>query len=290
MELRQLRYFVTVADCGSVTEAARVLHMSQPPLSIQLRQLEQEVGCTLLDRTTRHLELTDAGQTLYRRARTVLEQCESARRELRDVQAGAAGTLRLGVVSSVCPALLPALLAAFSAAYPAIRIELTEGDTYRLLDKLRSDQVEAALIRTPFRDAQVQTLPLGQEPLCLVGTPEQLAGLPVQVTPVLLAGRPLILYRRWEALIRDALTQADVPARVICLADDARTAVSLAMAGIGIAVAPRGAAVGLPPAQVRELDVPALRSDIVLAVRREGYRSPAARQFWQFIQEREATK
>ena len=101
MELRQLRYFVTVVEEKTVTAAARKLNMTQPPLTTQLKLLEKELGCPLFAREGRRLTLTDAGRHFYQRACGILGMCESAAAQMRDFHQGVAGTLRIGVVSSV---------------------------------------------------------------------------------------------------------------------------------------------------------------------------------------------
>ena len=99
MELRQLRYFSAVVEEGTVTGAARRLNMTQPPLTAQLHALEEELGCTLFRREGRRLRLTDAGQTFYQRACTILGMCNATAAEMEHFQEGTAGTLRIGVVS-----------------------------------------------------------------------------------------------------------------------------------------------------------------------------------------------
>ena len=101
MELKQLSHFVTVVKEGTISGAARKLNLSQPPLSTQMKQLEDEFGCVLFERGSRKIQLTEAGQLLYERAVTMLELSEATRRELLDYNSGLTGALRLGVVSSV---------------------------------------------------------------------------------------------------------------------------------------------------------------------------------------------
>ena len=101
MELRQLTYFTAIAQAGTITAAAQKLHMSQPPLSLQLQKLEDELGCPLFERDTRHLHLTPAGELFYERAQAILQQCADLKREMADLQAGGRGLLRIGVVSSL---------------------------------------------------------------------------------------------------------------------------------------------------------------------------------------------
>lgn len=130
MELRQLTYFVAIAQSGTITAAAQKLHMSQPPLSLQLQKLEEELGCPLFERDTRHLHMTQAGELFYERAQGILQQCADLKREMADLQAGGRGLLRIGSVSSLSTSLLPHWVARFHTRYPHVRLELTERDSY----------------------------------------------------------------------------------------------------------------------------------------------------------------
>ena len=116
MELRQLAYFVAIAQSGTITAAAQKLHMSQPPLSLQLQKLEEELGCPLFERDTRHLRMTPAGELFYERAQGILQQCADLKREMADLQAGGRGLLRIGSVSSLNTPLLPRWVARFPAS------------------------------------------------------------------------------------------------------------------------------------------------------------------------------
>lgn len=170
MELKQLSHFITVVKEGTISGAARKLNLSQPPLSTQMKQLEDEFGCVLFERGSRKIQLTEAGQLLYERAVTMLELSEATRRELLDYNSGLTGALRLGVVSSVGSSLLPLWAAAFHQAYPDIRFELFEANTYQLLEQLRSNLLELAIVRTPFHAEGFVCTSLCEEPMLAVGS------------------------------------------------------------------------------------------------------------------------
>ena len=175
MELKRLRYLVTVADEGSISAAARRLYMTQPPLSMQLRLLEEEVGCPLFERGARTVRLTEPGRRLVERARVLLEQEQAALREVRAC-AGEGEVLDLGVVSSVASTRLPQWLSAFAASGAPLRLRLIEADTFRLLDELRAGRVQLAIVRTPCRDDGLSRLRLAEEPLVGLGRVAAAAG------------------------------------------------------------------------------------------------------------------
>lgn len=280
MELRRLRYFVTVADEGSISAAARKLYMSQPPLSAQLRLLEQEVGCPLLERGARSVRLTAAGQVLYERARELLELEQSARQEVQACGVPAEGTVRLGVVSSVASTRLPGWLAGFAAEHPLVRLQLVERDTFGLLELLRAGRLQAAIVRTPCPDEGLGRVPLAQETLVAAAR-----ALPEgELTPAVLAAQPLILYRRWEELLRARFERAGTPFLPRCVCDDARTAVQLAAAGIGTAIVPASAAAGSGLA-VRPVEEP-LHSGIQLVYRPDSRLPDCTRKLVDWLREK----
>jgi DNA-binding transcriptional LysR family regulator len=234
MELKRLRYFVTVADEGSITAAARRLYMSQPPLSAQIKLLEQEVGAPLFTRGPRRVQLTDAGRVLYERARSMLEL---ERLAVSDVQSLSTGmhSVRMGVVSSVGGSLLAEWVAQVRQILPDISYELTEANTYQLLESVRRGLVEFAVVRTPFSADDLTSVKLMGEGMVAVGVQQP------SITLRELAERPLIIYRRWAEVLERHFAQSEVLPRYVCLCDDARTALQWARQGIGVAIVPRSA-------------------------------------------------
>lgn len=282
MELRRLRYFVTVADEGSISAAARKLYMSQPPLSAQLRLLEQEVGCPLLERGARSVRLTAAGQVLYERARELLELEQSARQEVQACGVPAEGTVRLGVVSSVASTRLPGWLAGFAAEHPLVRLQLVERDTFGLLELLRAGRLQAAIVRTPCPDEGLARVPLAEERLVAVAPAGGLPAAPVALET--LTAQPLVIYRRWEPLLREQAERAGLSLRPRCVCDDARTAVQLAAAGIGTAIVPASAAAGSGLA-VRPVEEP-LHSGIQLVYRPDSRLPDCTRKLVDWLREK----
>src|SRR5688572_23970928 len=126
MELRQLRYLVTLADERHFTRAAALLHIAQPALSQQIRRLEDELGIALVDRTTRHVALTAAGERLVARARRVLAEVEAATAELSELSGIRTGRVVIGAMRSTGPFDLSALLAAFHARHPGVELLVHE--------------------------------------------------------------------------------------------------------------------------------------------------------------------
>ena len=151
MDLKQLQYFIAVVEEENISAAARKLHMSQPPLSHQIKLLEQELGVRLLERGPRKVILTDEGKLLYKRAHHMLELADTTIRELEECRKGHAGTLHIGTVSTSGAVMTDDRVLAFHRAYPHIRFEIHEGNTIELIDWIEAGIIELAVIRTPFK-------------------------------------------------------------------------------------------------------------------------------------------
>ena len=147
MELRHLRYFVAVAEELHFRRAAERLHMSQPPLCQQIRQLEEEVGATLLLRNQRKVELTAAGAAFLVRAREILDAVEDAARQARRVQRGEVGRLAVGFVGSAMYSFVPELLRAFREDKPDIALRLHELGTTEQLRQLEDGRLDVGFVR-----------------------------------------------------------------------------------------------------------------------------------------------
>ena len=193
MDLKHLRAFLTVAETGNVTRASQVLHLVQPAVSRQLRLLEDDIGAALFDRERHGMVLTDAGQALVGYARRVMLELDRARVEIAGTGTGVAGLVTLGLLPSTIDTLSSPLVAALAREYPGIRIRIAMGYAGTLMRWLVSGEVDAALLYGAERSAEVQTIPLIEEPLWVIGPPQ--AGLrrdkPVALAE--LAGHKLVL-------------------------------------------------------------------------------------------------
>lgn len=152
MELRQLRYFVAIVDQGSLSRAALVLHVAQPALTQQLRQLEQELGVQLLLRSPQGVQSTDAGRVFYEHAQAILKQVEDARSAVTQSAERPSGSVSLGLPQSISGALALPLLSAVRSHYPEIALQLTEELTGSLAEQLKSGRLNLAVL---FDDGQL---------------------------------------------------------------------------------------------------------------------------------------
>ncbi|KRV88150.1 LysR family transcriptional regulator [Aeromonas veronii] len=155
MELRTLRYFMAVVEKQNFTRAAESLNMAQPPLSQQIRKLEETLGTPLLRRLTRSVELTEAGESLYRDAAQILALADAAKLKVKRIARGEQGALRIGFAGSTVlhPAVLT-LLHDYRERYPEVALSPQEGTMPALVEALRNDRLDAAILRLPCRGSE----------------------------------------------------------------------------------------------------------------------------------------
>jgi DNA-binding transcriptional LysR family regulator len=149
MNLRQLRQFVTLAEAGNFHRAAELLYMAQPPLSVSVRKLEEELGSRLFERHATGVRLTPEGEAMLADARLALVHAERCRQAVADAREGLGGVLRLGIIGSATYALLPELIPSVRARYPQMELELTEATSAEILDGLVSRRFDVGFVRYP---------------------------------------------------------------------------------------------------------------------------------------------
>ncbi|MCB1889518.1 MAG: LysR family transcriptional regulator [Rhodocyclaceae bacterium] len=246
MELRHLRYFVAVAEELNFRRAAERLHIGQPPLSIQIRALEEEVGAVLLERTKRKVSLTEPGQRFLLRAREILAAARDATDEARRAARGELGVLRVGFTSSLPYAsTLPDLLHAYRGRYPEVELQLKEMFTVDQLTAIANGSLDVGLVRYVGGElpAGVLVREIGSDPLCLfLNADHPLAGRS-SVGFTELAGEGFISFpvgvgTGLPDILRGLCRRAGFEPRIVQTAREATTQVALAGAGLGIALLP----------------------------------------------------
>lgn len=282
MELRHLRYFLAVAEELHFGRAAARLHISQPPLSQQIRQLEREIEVDLFVRTRRQVQLTEAGRMFVPEARALLDRLDVATRAARRVAHGETGVLAVGLIASAMYGLLPTLYRRFREKYPDVTLLLTELSTNEQVTALHAGQIHVGLARAPVADETLLAEPLAEEPF-LVALPR---GHPLAAQAALvlrdLAGEPFVLFPRqprpgWFDAVQNACLAAGFRPSVVQEALELSTAVTLVAAGIGVTLVPAQAgALHLDDVVYRPLLPPAPTTKLV-ALRRQDAPPPALR-------------
>lgn len=285
MDIKQLIYFTTIVDEGNISAAAKKLNISQPPLSNQIHNLEDELGCVLFERGARKIQLTEAGDILYRRASALISMTDTVKREIRDYSNGMRGVIRLGVVSSVGTIALDTWLKPFHDIYSGVRYELSEANTYDTVDMLRSNLLDMAFVRTPFNYDNMDILPLRKEKMYAIGRKEFFDDTEGKVSIEHIGSRPLIVYKRWVNIFLDIFEKSGVNPEIVCLNEDARTTASWAEKGMGIGIIPKSALGMLRDDDIiaLEIDDERMSSEIYLIAHKNAYRSSIAAKFWNFV-------
>jgi DNA-binding transcriptional LysR family regulator len=270
VELRHLRYFVAVAEELHFGRAARRLHMAQPPLSQQIRRLERDLGVRLLHRTSRHVELTDAGRAFLVEARLTLAQADRATEVANRAASGEVGHFVIGHMASAELNVFPRLLPVFRKRYPAVDLTLQLLGASEQFAMLRDGEIHAGFLRLPAIDRRLTVRPIVREPLVAV-LPEhhplaRRRSVPLQA----LASERFILFPRahapgyYDALVaifRDAGLEPTIVQETRRL----HTALSLVATGRGVSLMPKCVArLGRPGVVCRALRPPVPDTEIGL--------------------------
>ncbi|MEO7915592.1 MAG: LysR substrate-binding domain-containing protein [Novosphingobium sp.] len=243
MELRHLRYFIAVAEELHFSRAAARLNVSQPPLSTQIRQLEEEIGAPLFLRTQRRVELTKAGEAFLIEAQRVMGILERGVALAREIGTGQRGTLRLGSVYSAIYAVVPQLLRALSARYPDIAVELAEMTVQQQIDALTNGIIDVGILRSPVHDPRIETRLLFREGIvALVPAGHELAArgaihvAELAPYPFLLSG--IGLHSSFRQHVLGTFERLGVVPNIAREIGEIHSIISLVGAGLGVALAP----------------------------------------------------
>lgn len=236
MEIRQLEYFCAIVEAGTISGAARELHMTQPPLSYQIRMLEEELKVSLFLRGTKKITLTEAGKTLYEQAGKILRLTDLTKSEV--IKSSQAATLHIGMTPSTVSMMADYLLQ-FARRYPQIHFDIHEGSTFTLKDQLENQQIDITTLRTPIMLNGYETKVLAREQLLAIAIPEYPLFQGKTSVPLKeLADQPLILSHRYQKYMFSVFEKAGIAQDFYCACEDARTALIMAEKGLGIAILP----------------------------------------------------
>lgn len=240
MELFQLRYFLAVAEHLSFTVAAKSLHLSQPPLSHQIRQLEAELGGELFQRSSRSVRLTDLGEAFLPRARSIVVQMEDAAKEIRARTGLEKGILRVGASGALAYHLLPLLIAEYRNLYPNIDLQIFEHRTPRLLEAAERHEIDVALIRLPHDQTKLSITILRDESLLAALPPNHPLANQDSIKLRQLADESFILISNrsepFHNLVLQLCRNQSFQPNIICSGTEYATACRLVGLGVGVSI------------------------------------------------------
>ena len=257
MDIKLLRNFVEIVDSGSLTAASKKLFIAQPALSNQLKALEKEMGTLLIERNSRRQKLTDAGRLFYERAKSIIVMENALVKEVRDVENGAVGTLKLALVQTAETELLREVIPTFLEKWPEVRFEIQEKESDVILTCLEDGAADVGIVRTPCAlTPEMDVYYLQDEHLVCAYRPDVFS-LPEEretLDPRDLAGLPLLIIRRYEDMFRASCEEAGVTPTFRCINKQLSLCLRWAECGMGVAIVPTGfLSEGETPLTVREL-------------------------------------
>lgn len=246
MDIKQLRYFIALAEELQVTSAAQRLHMSQPPLSQQLKMMETELGVPLFHRNGRHLEITSAGKTLYEHALSITRMMEEAKAEVKESGIGVRGKLSIGI-NTLSDERLPEVLSTFRTLYPKVTFKIQQNETNTLAKLVKEKILDVAIVRLPISLEDYDYAIVGAEPLYFVTGTNDSATLPIAANGAIsyevISEYPLILPSTEGLglyhLILDQFHARGLSPAIVGECSDIGILVELVASGFGASILPR---------------------------------------------------
>jgi DNA-binding transcriptional LysR family regulator len=286
MELRHLRYFVVVAEEENVTRASSRLHIAQPALSRQIRDLEDELGVQLLERSAKSIRLTEAGRTFLTEARAVLQRADEAVKAVQAVDGGVQGELHAGYAPSLTVQILPRTLRLFQAEFPRVRVILHDLSSGEMLSGLRDGKLHVALMVHPGDDnlRGLHFEELARYPVCVAVAPNHPLANARNAKWTRLASEGIIAYSRAEYPeyhdeLENLAKLIGAKPRIVEEHDSVTSIIAAVEAGRGVAlVASCIACLAGPRLKILPL-IPASSPIIVGAIRRKDTQSATVQKF-----------
>ncbi|AJQ25549.1 LysR family transcriptional regulator [Pelosinus fermentans] len=241
MDIRDMKNFYAIVEEGNISNAAKRLNIAQPPLSKQMKQLEDNLGVQLFERGSRRIRLTEAGELLRERVEQILGLVDGTIKEITELNSGLVGALSIGTVSTSGATLLPNLLHQFHNLYPKVTFQLWEGDGNRILELLNNRVIEIGIIRAPFSLEIYESITLPDEPLVIAMKRDgySCGEDPEKIRLIELATQPLIIPLRWKAMFVEWCRKAGFKPNIVCISDGILLNIIWTKLGIGMALVPK---------------------------------------------------
>ena len=219
MDIKDLRAFYAVVEEGNISHAALRLNVTQSVISRQMKRLEESLGVRLFERGNRQIRLTDAGRAFHLRTENILGLLDGAIDELHNIEGGAAGTIKIGTITTSGAFLLPRLAAKFHEQFPNVKFELWEADGSRIFELLDSRIIEIAITRTQTADDDIySSIVLSGEPLMIIMRSETAVGDDKDtVALAALKDTPLIVPLRWQSALLDSCRRLGFNPYIVCV-------------------------------------------------------------------------
>lgn len=287
MEIRLLNYFISVAKHKSFSKAAENLYVSQPTISRAIQAFEQELGVTLFDRKTTHVELTDAGKIAFQQAEQIVHSFNKLATEIADVMNLNKGEISIGLPPMVGARLFPKILGEFSQQYPQITLNLIEVGSKEVEHQVYSGSLDLGVVMLPVEEPTLEIMPISKDPLMLIVSPDDTLAEQPAIDIRQLREKPFILFDEAFSLhnfiLQNCQQHGFIP-KVICKSSQWDLIVEMVACKLGIAFLPQKICKDLNPDSIRAIPLKdkTLSWDLAIIWRNDKYVSFAARRWLSF--------
>ena len=292
MEIRQLKAFLAIAEAKTFTAGARIVNVTQAAISMQIRQLEDEVGLPVFTRTPRRVILTEAGEHLLERARKILREHNAALEEIAEIAGAEYGRLRIGSASAMfATTQLPAILQNLKDRFPNAQLSVSSGTSQTLVEKILHGEIDIAFVSLPVDNTHITTDLLFSDEIVAIGHPKHHLANQKFISAAALAGEPLILGEKGgntRRLIDDFFHAGNVQPEIVMELSRQETINQMVAGGMGVGTS--GAKTIHKEVSEGRLtswliEGAEIKWDLGLARLRGGYFSPIAKEFVRFCKE-----
>ena len=285
MELRHIRYFLVVAEEGNLTRAAERLMIAQPPLSRQIKDLEEELGAPLFIRKNHGVTLTEAGVRFRQYANQILALSERSVEDIKDMSGGLQGILYLATVEAKAPQIISGWIADFSSRYPNVEFNLWNGNTDDVVHRVRSGLCEIAVITAPYDQEELLGVEVYREPwVAMIPKNHPLAGTAGDSIELKKLGDyELMIPSRASRLreIEDWFAPLDIVPKVVCRLAHMQNAIELTRDGVGISIFPASVADYVKDdIVIKKIIKPSVSATYICVRSKEHTLSKLAKAFW----------
>lgn len=280
LDHRQMKYFVAIVDCGSLSKAAEKLHIAQPALTKALQQLEISLGVILIERSTRHFQVTDAGAVFYKRVLQILELIEATEVELADLKDGRSGVVRIGTIGSEMELMLPDLMKGFTQANQSVRFRCFEGSTPEVVENLKHGLIDVGIVRSPVVTDGFNALYLESAPMVAATASDKTFLRKGRLKWEDLRDENLIVHNRYVKNISDLCYLAGFEPHIGVTVEDTRSLLLMAEAGLGTAIVQKDwLKVANGNLFFKEIEAPELETQTIILWQKDRYTSALGQRF-----------
>ncbi|PKG23386.1 LysR family transcriptional regulator [Niallia nealsonii] len=287
MEIRQLTYFIEVVKQKNITKAAEMLHISQPALSKVIKSLEEEVGITLIHRSNKTHELTDAGQIVYDYAVKIIAQVEEMSATLHDMTNLTRGTITIGIPPIIGSLFFPKVIAAFHRAYPNIHINIKEYGAAKVTKSVEEGEFEIGVSVLPIENESLHIFPFVQEKMKLIVNEQHELSTRKVVHMKELRDVEFIFYSEEFALyeiMRTKCIQEGFEPKIIFKSSQWDFIAEIVAANLGISMLPESICNRITNKHVRIIDLkPVTKWELAIITKKDRYLSVAGKRFIDFV-------